>query len=207
MARQLDVKERKVIGLTEKWLHGEHEYQFNKNRITHNANPITSRHDILMTEIPNKWHRFQHFRSIRVHDQEFDPKAAQDPKLLMQVGQNILKCAAAARGAFVWAEVDANNLSVEEASQKSWDTLEEFKDRLLNQRYSLPSPSLLRPGMTPESAIKDYSRNPYAYGKPTPTFVGMTALAITAVLEQSPKDTIVLPEPGVTSGELKRWDA
>lgn len=196
--------QQEAVNSVTQWLKGEHDYQFRKNQLTHSGHPQNSRMHILTFEIPNKWERFQFFRDLALVDKKADPKKQLSDKLLMQVGQNVLKCAAAARGAFVWAGVSSGK-SFKQANDMSWEGLDTFTTRLRTGSVKLPYMQLL--GATAEDATKLYLRDEHAYGKPSATFMAMTGLAIRGLLEyQNDGPVLVLPRPGVPSGELEVWD-
>ena len=192
-----------VVNSVSEWLRAEHDYQFEKNSNTLQRNPIRSRANILTYEIPNKWAKYQKFRDLALVDKKRYPNQRLDEKLLMQIGQNLLKCAAAARAAYVWSGV-VQGVDFLEASEKSLQGVESYSAGILRDGLILPKVELL--GGSVEEAIKTYNIDPLAYANPNKTLIALTGLAISGVLEyQSDVSRVILPEPGHPSGELQRW--
>lgn len=194
----------KTITCVEAWLHGEHDYQFDKNQVTHKAHAANSRAYLLMMELPDKWNRMQIFRRARLAETEPDGKITSDKRLLLQVGQQALKVAAGSRAAFVWGRVQGG-AQFDDANTESWEVLANYRQYVVSGRGILPATSLLTAPI--ERAIKDYNRRPEAYGHAQRNFVGAIGLATTVLLEQSEySGKVIMPEPGVPSGELNMWD-
>ncbi len=194
----------KTVPCVEAWLHGEHDYQFAKNEVTHQAHAANSRAYILMMELPDKWSRMQLFRRARLAETEPDGEITADTRLLLQVGQQALKVAAGSRAAFVWGRVQGGT-SFDDANEESWEVLANYRDYVMSGDDRLPSTALLTAPI--ERAIKDYNRRPEAYGHVQRNFVGAVGLATTVLLEQSEYNgKVIMPEPGVPSGEVSVWD-
>lgn len=92
------------------WLRGEDTYQFDKNKVTHRANPQSSFAYIWNEEIANKIHRFQQFAECA------DGIGGQ---IQLQAAQQVLKACGAARGAAVWKRV-TRGATVERSSDATW---------------------------------------------------------------------------------------
>lgn len=207
MASKLSVKERRVVALTEGWLQGEHTYQFGGGKNTQNDNPRYTQNQILASTIPENWERFQAYRNRRLYDEEFARGATHSPDLLRRTGQAVLKCAAASREAYIWAKISEGQ-DFNEANENSWKALDTYKDRLSKGTMRLPNAVLLGPAYPPEKAIAAYSDKPNAYRLPLVTFIAMTGLAMTAVIEQTTHSgrNIAFPQPGLPSGEIESWE-
>lgn len=112
------------------WLQGEHSYQFEKNKRTHQGNPLRSLYDIVELEIPNKWCRFQFFREAFLREP--------NPRAHLQATQQLLKTTAAARAAFIWGGVAEGRAFADQACQ-SWAQLTSYQAGLLNETRVLPA--------------------------------------------------------------------
>lgn len=112
-------------------------------------------------------------------------------------------CAAAARAAYVWSGV-VQGVDFLEASERSLQGVKSYTAGILKETLLLPEYDLL--GGSVEGAIKLYNKDTLAYANPNKTFIALTGLAISGVLEYQPDVArVVLPEPGHPSGELLRW--
>lgn len=180
----------------EDWLHGEHEYQFVKNKKTHNADPQASLVYIAGTEIGNKWHRFQLFLG--------HASLIADRELELQAGQQLLKTCGAARGALVW-QYAIEGKSVDEGSEQTWRDLTDYYDELSTDVSELPQRDQLEAPL--EVAISPATVEPnngsYEIG---PAFTRLSGLAIVYFADQQARlGEIVMPKPGVESGHIERW--
>jgi hypothetical protein len=180
----------------EEWLHGEHEYQFVKNNMTHNADPQASLTYIASTEIRNKWHRFHLFVG--------HAGLTADSGLELQAGQQLLKSCGAARGALVWQyALDGN--SVPDASEQTWRDLQDYYGALHTGVEALPQRDQLEAPL--EEAISPATVEPnngnYEIG---PVFTRLSGLAIVYFADQQARlGGIVMPKPGVESGHIEQW--
>jgi hypothetical protein len=181
----------KELLATRDWLRGEDDYQFGKNMTTHNADPASSMSYILGTEIENKWYRFQLFNSTA--------KSDGDSKLLLQASQQILKACGAARGALVWDYV-TQGCSVDEGSKYTFVDLAEHFDAQSPQAIQANVPKLELPI---DAAISPYELVPKDVKS---VFTQLASLVATHLYDLgSNTGSLILPKPGLPSGEIEPW--
>ncbi len=203
-SKLLPITQQAVSSISE-WLRSEHEYQFAENGSTPADDPTNSRARILMFEVPDRWEQFQDFRNQALLNKNAFPEAPIADQILLRIGQNLLKCAAAAQTAYVCSGV-VQELSIPEALENSFKGLEAYTTGISDGRLRIPPSYLL--GATAEEAIKTYNSDTLAYANPGKTFIALTGLAIAGIVEfqeRSGKTGIILPEPGLPSGELITW--
>jgi hypothetical protein len=202
--KRLSPREDRAVGLVIDWLKDEHEYQFGSNRTVRRADPIQIREQILGSQLPKSWEQFQFYRNLARIEKKAAPRQAVAEKIVLNIGQNALKCAAEARGAYVWAAV-SNGMPLAAASEKSFEGLLGFAQSLREGKSGLPWKGLLDESI--QDAVTRYpNRDHEAYGKPAQTLVAVTALAIRGVLEyQRIEGDLVLPEPGMANGTIAQW--
>lgn len=180
----------------EEWLRGEHEYQFLKNKKTHNADPWVSLAYIAGTEIGNKWHRFQLFLT--------HASLIKDRELELQTGQQLLKTCAAARGALVW-QYALDGKSIDVGSEQTWWNLNDYYDGLRTGVEELPPRDKLEAPL--EVAISPATVEPNNGNyEIEPVFTRLLGLAIVYfAVQQALLGEIVLPKPGVESGHIEQY--
>jgi hypothetical protein len=177
------------------WLKGEHDYQFDKNRITHNAESSKSIAYIMDTEIGNKWNRFQIFNG--------EAHKSSDRGLYLQSSQQLLKACGASRGALVWDYV-ANGQTIDQGSTSSWEDLDQYY-HLLATDDTVPSHNLLSAELKDalDPASVESSEGIYNI---KPVFTRLSGLAIAHLLEQEELiGEMLVPKPGTVSGEIVIW--
>ena len=136
-----------------RWLHIEHEYQFDEIHRAHSAHPSNSRSYIIGLELPTRWDKFQKFHNQFRYDAdpEFN-KSKIDPKLVLHLGQSILKVAGAAHSAFVWDALSRKK-SLDEASELSWANLAKYRSLVADDKLAIPSAHYLEPHKTIEQVV------------------------------------------------------
>jgi hypothetical protein len=181
----------KELLATRDWLKGEDSYQFDKNRKTHTADPTASITFILGTEIGNKWHRFQLFNSAA--------KLDRDSQLFLQASQQVLKACGAARGALVWDYV-LQGYTVSQGSQLSFVALNECFDEQSPKDIQSQLPLLELPI---DAAIAPHQLIP---GEAKQVFTKLATLAAAHIYDTSERTgSLILPRPGLASGEIEAW--
>jgi hypothetical protein len=180
----------------EDWLHGEHEYQFGKNKKTHNADPQASLAYIANTEIGNKWHRFQLFAG--------HASISDDRGIELQAGQQLLKSCGAARGALVW-QYALDGKSVDEGSEQTWRDLDSYYSALHTGAEDLPQRDQLEAPLEVAISPATIEPNNGNYNI-EPVFTRLSGLAIVYfAVQQTRLNEIVVPKPGVESGHIEQW--
>lgn len=210
-----EATQKKAEVLLYAWLIKEHGYQFNKNRVTFDADPKASLAAIMgdgdqPSELNNKWGRYQFFRRER--------PAPNHPDYLpinLQASQQILKVTAAARAAVVWngviisqtADRAAGN-GFDRANRASFLALREYFGELNNPAFdSVQLPPTAALDQPLQEAITPYSLLPIeGQYQPLRGYTSIAGLAITHILEQQNAiGSMSLPKPGVSSGNIQPW--
>jgi hypothetical protein len=184
-------------GMVTGWLHYEHRYQFAKNRHTLHGDPQASINHIMGTEIANKWHRYQLFRAAC--------QETAHPTAYLQADQQLLKAAAAARGALVWAGV-LEGQTFDEANAESFLLLGSHFHYLHEEPELVPSPALLDQPL--EAALHpatiELVNGEYQIA---PVFTVLAAHAINQLLQQEVAlGDMSPPRPGTPSGTIEPWN-
>ena len=169
------------------WLTGEEQYQFDKNKRTHDHDPVSSERDIVTREIPEKWFRFQHERRkyAEYADIGFHVRAT----------QQLFKTTAAARGALVWANVK-RGVPLDDARNKSLCVLRSYFRRASIGLVELPPAAELERAECPVS-----TEIPASLTEAEDRFMHVSGLSVvhTMGLVECGGD-LELPLPGVESG-------
>lgn len=191
------------------WLRVEHDYQFDARQLTHSTHPNNSRSYIIGLELPTRWDKFQKYHNQFRYDAdpEFN-KSRIDPKVVLHVGQSILKVAGAAHSAFVWDAL-SRKMNVEEAADLSWTNLDKYRSLAADDKLAIPSKEYLEPHKTIEQVVNRITGKEEAYDLHSNALMLTCAgLAVAALMEvrSTEKAKYILPAPGFPSGHLEPWN-
>lgn len=178
--------------LLEDWLRGEHSYQFAKFDRMYGQDLVERTTYIMETEVPDKWFRGALFWEEGIVD---------------QATQQIMKVCAAARAVCVYSELLEGTLGRQAASDCTFEVLANTLEEI-NEPADL---GVNREQLRSKSFEVAFNNNSYKFEnhirESVPVFRRAAGLAVAHLCEvQEVMDQMIIPAPGVTSGQIIPWD-